>query len=92
VVHAPFLMGRVLSELEIRVFLENGLEGFQTFLILQTREAKRIPKTVLKTILKTKETTYIIVFVKYLAIDFRNHSIRAFSVFLKDSLKIISEI
>jgi hypothetical protein len=40
-----------------------------------------IPKTVLKTTLKTKEITYTLVFGKYLDVSFRSHSIRPFSVF-----------
>jgi hypothetical protein len=52
----------------IRVNLEIGLGSFQSFLIIhisylgQTRGDKKIPKTVLKTMLKTKETTYTLVF------------------------------
>jgi hypothetical protein len=57
----------------------------------QTRGAKKIPKTVLKTRLKIKETTYILVSVKNPLVSFLSHSIRAFSVFLEDSLKIISK-
>jgi hypothetical protein len=45
---------------------------------------------VLKTRLNTKETTYTLVFVKYLEGSFQSYSIRAFSVFLEDSLRIIS--
>jgi hypothetical protein len=56
----------------------------------QTRGAKKIPETVLKTRLKTKETTYTLVFVKYLVISFPSHSMRAFLVFLKALLRIIS--
>jgi hypothetical protein len=37
----------------------------------------------------TKTKIYV-VFVKYLVVSFRSHSIRAFSVFLRDSLRIIS--
>jgi hypothetical protein len=52
-----FKLEEVLSELEISVFLENGLGSCQTFLIFvdfrQTICAKKIPKTVLKTRLKT---------------------------------------
>jgi hypothetical protein len=44
-----------------------------------------------KTRHKTQETTHILVFVKYLVVSSRSQSIRAFSVFLEDSLKIISE-
>jgi hypothetical protein len=53
----------------------------------QTRGAEKIPKTVLKTKL---QTTYTLVFINYLVVIFRGHSIRAFSVFLEDSLGIIS--
>jgi hypothetical protein len=52
--------------------------------------AKNISKTILKTILKTKEATYTLVFGKYLVVSVRSHSIRAFSVFLEDSLRIIA--
>jgi hypothetical protein len=51
----------------------------------QTRGAKKIPKTCLKTKLKSKEITNILVFE-----TFPNHSIRKFSVFLEDELRIIS--
>jgi hypothetical protein len=47
---------------------------------------KKIPKTVLKTRFKTKENTYTLVFGKFLVVSFPSHSIRAFSVFLEDSL------
>jgi hypothetical protein len=53
----------------------------------QKRGSTKIPKTVLKTRLKT---TYTLVFVKYLVVSFQGHSIRANSVFLERSLKIIS--
>jgi hypothetical protein len=56
----------------------------------QTREAKKIPKTVLKTRLKTEETKCTLVLRKYLVVCFRSHSVRAFSVFLEDSLRTIS--
>jgi hypothetical protein len=52
---------------------------------------RHFSKTVLKTRLITKETTYTLVFVKYLVVSFRSHSIKAFSVFLEDSLRIILE-
>jgi hypothetical protein len=58
----------------------------------QTRDDKKIPKTVLKTKLKTKETTYTLIFRKYIVVSFRSHSIRAFSVLSEDSLRIISGI
>jgi hypothetical protein len=60
----------------------------------QTKGAKKFPNKVLKAIIKTKETTYTLVFVKYHLVSFRSHSIREFSVFLgflEDlSLRIIS--
>jgi hypothetical protein len=79
-----FKLQEVFSELGIKVFFENGLEYFQAFLILlrQTREARKIPNTVLKTRLKIKETTHTLVFRKYLVVSFQSHSIRAFPVFL----------
>jgi hypothetical protein len=43
---------------------------------------QKIPKTVLKTRLKTKETTYFD-FIKYLVDSLPSHSKRAFSVFLE---------
>jgi hypothetical protein len=52
----------------------------------QIQGVRKIPKTVLETRLKFKETTYTLFFEKYLVV-----SIEAFSVFLKDSLRIISE-
>jgi hypothetical protein len=54
----------------------------------RTRDAKNIPKTVLKTRLETKETketTYTSGFRKYLVVSLRSHSIRAFAVFLETS-------
>jgi hypothetical protein len=49
----------------IRVFFETGLGSFQTFLIFpdlrQTKCAKKIPKTVLKTRLKIKVNTYTLI-------------------------------
>jgi hypothetical protein len=53
----------------------------------QTRGAKKIPKTALKTRLKLTCTLF---FGKYLVISFRSQSIRRFSVCLEDSLRIIS--
>jgi hypothetical protein len=41
----------------------------------RTRQAKKIPKTVLKTRLKTKETTFTLVFGKYFPVAFGCHSI-----------------
>jgi hypothetical protein len=58
----------------------------------QTKGGKNIQKTVSKTKLKIKETTYTLIFVKYLVVSFWSPSTRAFSVFLKDSLRIISGI
>jgi hypothetical protein len=40
----------------------------------QTRGAKNIPKTVLKTLLKIKETTWTLVFVNNLLVSFQSHS------------------
>jgi hypothetical protein len=57
----------------------------------QNRGAKMIPKTALITRLKTKETTYSLVFVKYHVISFRSHSLRVFPVFLEYSLRLILE-
>jgi hypothetical protein len=50
-----FKLQEVISELEIRVFLENGAGRFQAFLILQIsdKQSKKIPKIVLKTRQKT---------------------------------------
>jgi hypothetical protein len=79
-----FKLQKFFSELEIRLFLENGFGSYQKFLNLQisdeTRHANKIPKTILKTRLKTKEITYNLVFVKYLVVFFRSHS-GIFSVF-----------
>jgi hypothetical protein len=88
-----FELQQDFSELDTSVFLENKLGSFQAFLILQIwykPEANKIPKTVLKTNLQTKETTYNLVFAKYLVVCFWTHLIRAFSVFLEDLLRIIS--
>jgi hypothetical protein len=52
--------------------------------------AKKIPKIVLKTKLNLKQTTYTLVFIKYFVVFLRNYSIRAFPMFLEDSLRIIS--
>jgi hypothetical protein len=52
---------------------------------------RKIPKPVLETTLITKETTYYLDFGKYFVVSFWGHLIRAFSVLLEDSLKIISE-
>jgi hypothetical protein len=57
----------------------------------QTRCARKIPKPVLKTTLIIKETTYTLDFRKYFVLSFWSHSIRAFSVLMEDSLRIISE-
>jgi hypothetical protein len=89
--HDIFKLQEVFSEHGIRVNLEIGLGNFQYFTDLrQLRGAKKIPKIVLKTRFTTKETTYTLVFGKYLVIFFRSHSIMAFSVFLEDSLTTIS--
>jgi hypothetical protein len=55
------------------------------------RCARKIPKPVLETKLITKETTYTLDFRKYFVVSLWSHSIRAFSVLLKDSLRTISE-
>jgi hypothetical protein len=76
-----YLNFRVFSELEITLFLERTWKfpDISYFTDLrQTRGAKKVPKIVLKTRLKTKETTYTLVFVKYLVVSFRSHSIWAF--------------
>jgi hypothetical protein len=57
----------------------------------QTKYAKKIPKPVLETTLITKENTYTLDFGKYFVVSFWSHLIRAFSVLLEDSLRIISE-
>jgi hypothetical protein len=46
---------------------------------------------VFETALITKETTYTLEFRKYFVVSFWRLSIRAFSVFLEDILRIISE-
>jgi hypothetical protein len=80
--------------LAIIVFLNSRLESLQTFLILQIldkpKQLKKIPKTLMKTRLKFEEITNILIFEKYRVVSFQNHSIRAFSVFLEDSLRFIS--
>jgi hypothetical protein len=56
----------------------------------QTRCAKNIPKAVLKTRLTTKETTYTLVFVKYLVVSFPSLSKKEFGVsgiFIEDYLR-----
>jgi hypothetical protein len=56
-----------------------------------SKDARKIPKPVLETTLITKETTNTLDFKKYFVVSFWSHSIRAFSVFLEDSLRTISE-
>jgi hypothetical protein len=79
-----FKLYEVFLELGIRVFLENGLGSWKfpdiSYFsdLRQTRGVKKIPKTVLKTRINTKETTYNLVFVKSLVVYFQSHSIRAF--------------
>jgi hypothetical protein len=79
----------------IRVILETctwkfpGISYFSD--LRQTRYARKIPKPVLKTTLITNETTYYLDFGKYVVVSFWSHSIRAFSVLLEDSLRIISQ-
>jgi hypothetical protein len=59
--------------------------------LTQTRCARKIPKPVLEATLIIKETTYTLNFMKYFVTSFWIHSIRAFSVLLEDSLRIIAE-
>jgi hypothetical protein len=84
-----------IIELRIRVILETctwKLPGISYFADLrQTRCARKSPKPVLETTLITKETTYTLDFRKCFVVSFWSHSIRAFSVLLEDSLRIISE-
>jgi hypothetical protein len=54
--------------------------------------ARKIPKPVLETTLITKGTTYTLDFRKYFVVSLWRHSIRAFSVFLEDILRIISDV
>jgi hypothetical protein len=60
-----FKLQETFSEYEIRVLLEHGLVScpdISYFLDLrQFGDAKKISKTVLKTRLKTKETTYTLI-------------------------------
>jgi hypothetical protein len=89
--------------LRIRVILETcnwkfpGISYFSE--LRQTRCARKTPKAVLERVLETTlitkgatSATYTLDFWKYFFISFWRHSIRAFSVLLEDSLKIISEI
>jgi hypothetical protein len=69
--------------------LEVGISHFSD--LRQTRCARKIPKPVFETTLMTKEITDCMDFGKYVVVSFWSHSIRAFSVILEDSLKIISE-
>jgi hypothetical protein len=57
----------------------------------QIRCGRKILKPVLETTLITKETTYTLDFGKYFVGIFWSHSIKAFSVLLEESLRIISE-
>jgi hypothetical protein len=52
------------SEYSLRPDLKDDLR--------RTRGAKKITKTVLKTQLKAKQTTYILVFVEYLMVSFKS--------------------
>jgi hypothetical protein len=75
------------SEHGIRVFLKSGLGSIFLFYRFETNQrGLKVPKTRLK----TKETTYTLVFVENLVGSCQSLSIRAFSVFLEDSLRIIS--
>jgi hypothetical protein len=62
-----FKLQEDFSEHGIRVFFENGLGSIQEVSyftdLRQARGAKKIPKPVLKTRLKIKETTYTLVLV-----------------------------
>jgi hypothetical protein len=71
------------SEYSLRTDLEvPDISYFTDF--RQTRGAKKIPKTDLNIKLKTKETSYTLVFVKYLVVSFRSHSNKGmFSVFVR---------
>jgi hypothetical protein len=53
----------------------------------QIRDGKKIPKTVLKTRLQIKETTYILVFIKYLVVSFRSHIFSVFGRFIEEYLR-----
>jgi hypothetical protein len=81
---------KVFIELATRVFLENEVSHFTD--LRQTRGAKKVPKTILKTRLNTEVTTYTLIFVKYLVVSFQIHSIRAFTMFLEDSLKNLTQL
>jgi hypothetical protein len=76
-------------ELGIRVFLVIGLECFETFFILQIWDKPVVLKKLQIQFQKDKETTYTLVFAKYLVVFLRSHSIRAFWVFLEYSLRLI---
>jgi SPX domain protein involved in polyphosphate accumulation len=83
----------IILEEKLSNKFNNGHEKFpEIFYFTDLREEvlKKFPKTVLKTRLKNKETTHNLVFIKYLVVSLRSHSIRAFSVFLEISLRIIS--
>jgi hypothetical protein len=61
----------VMSEHEIRVLWTCKLPGISYFTEMREKsEAKKIQKTVLRTRLKTKESTYSFVIVKYLVDSF----------------------
>jgi hypothetical protein len=74
-----------IQSLGSEYFLELG--SFQAFLhilqILNKPDVLKRFKTSFKPRLKTKVTTYTLIFVKYLVVFFSNHAIRAFSVFFE---------
>jgi hypothetical protein len=92
--HNFFKHQEVFSELGFRVLLENGLQVSRHFLFYRFETNQRCYKDSknIEAKLKSKETTNTLVFVKYLVSFFRSHTIRAFSVFLEDSLRITSGI
>jgi hypothetical protein len=57
----------------------------------QTRYTRKVLKPVLETALITEETTNTLDFRKHFVLSFWSRSIRAFSVLLEDSFRIISE-
>jgi hypothetical protein len=83
-----FFIKKFFQSLGSEYFLRTDLEVSRHFLFYRfetnQRGAKTIPKTFLKTRLKSKER---IVFGKYLVVSFQSQSIRVFSVFLEDILK-----
>jgi hypothetical protein len=86
-----FKLQEFVSELGITVFRENGLGSFQTFLILQIWEKPELLWRFQKQFWKLNSIPKTLVFIKYLLVSYRSHSIRTFLVLLDDSLRIISE-